>query len=152
MELIRTKRISNLSSKNVTKGIAVLSLTATKILIVDDSITVLAILKKTLNQLGIRDYSVAKDGKDAWDQLNANVKSQPFDLILCDWIMPEISGIDLLKLIRESPSKAISEMRFIMVTGAPEKVKEAMEGGADNFIAKPFTPEELHKKLSFVLR
>lgn len=106
-----------------------LSLKSTKILLVDDSNTVLAILKKTLNQLGIRDYSVANDGKVAWEQLNANVKSQPFDLILCDWIMPEISGIDLLKLIRESPSKGISEMRFIMVTGAPEKVKEAMEGG-----------------------
>jgi two-component system chemotaxis response regulator CheY len=128
------------------------NLTDVKILLVDDSKTVLTILKKELNQLGIRDFSVAKDGKDAWEKLMSESKVHPFDLILCDWIMPEITGIELLKMIRQSPVESVRNMRFIMVTGSGEKVKSAMEEGADNFIAKPFTSEDLLKKLEFVLR
>lgn len=123
-----------------------------KILFVDDSKTILLIIKKTLENIGISDISVAHDGEEAWRLINLEAKTNAYDLILCDWIMPEISGIDLLKMIRSSENPLISNVRFIMVTGAGEKVKEAMQEGADNFISKPFTADDLRKKLEFVFR
>lgn len=127
-------------------------LTQTKILFVDDSQTIVQIIKRTLESIGMNDFMVALDGGEAWRLINLEAKTQAFDLILCDWIMPEISGIELLKLVRKSENPAIANVRFIMVTGAEEKVKEAMMEWADNFISKPFTPEQLKQKLRFVLR
>jgi two-component system chemotaxis response regulator CheY len=128
------------------------SLENTKILLVDDSNTVLTIIKKALAGIGIKKIATAQDGEEALLMLQREAETEPFDLILCDWIMPELSGIDLLKLIRESHFASIARMRFIMITGANEKVKEAMESGADNFISKPFSADDLRKKLEFVLR
>ena len=128
------------------------SLLDIKVLLVDDSNTVLTILKKSLNQIGIKNFSVAEDGSEAWSKLVADADTEPFNLVLCDWIMPEISGIDLLKMVRESANPKIAKIRFIMVTGSSDKVKLAMDAGADNIISKPFTPEFLREKLEFVLR
>jgi len=117
------------------------------ILIIDDYKTMLRIIENLLKQLGFRNIHQATDGSSALVKLGET----KFDLIISDWNMQPMTGLQLLKEVRSSDKfKAIP---FIMVTAEskPENVIAAKQAGVNNYIIKPFNAETLKQKLIAVL-
>ena len=122
--------------------------TSIKVLIVDDFATMRRILKNILKQLGFKNLVEADDGTTAWDVL----EGQKIDLIISDWNMPKMTGLDLLKKVRSSDS--YKKTPFLMVTAEAQKqnVIEAVQAGVSNYVVKPFTAEAISEKLSKILK
>ena len=121
--------------------------TSIKVLVVDDFATMRRIVKGVLKQLGFVNIVEAEDGSIALDTL----KKEEIGLIVSDWNMPNMTGLDLLKAVRgEDGLKGIP---FIMVTaeGLKENVLEAVKVGVTNYIVKPFTPEAFSEKIQAAL-
>lgn len=112
-----------------------------KALVVDDSMTIRRIVIKALSAAGITDYTEAANGLEAV----AAVGHEHFDVILLDWNMPEMSGIETLKAIRNLGIQT----HIIMVTTEAEKVRviEAIRAGVNDYLMKPFTPGQLAEKI-----
>ena len=119
-----------------------------KILLVDDSNTMRRIEKNTLEKMGYGEVHEACDGADAIQKLGAG----GFELVLMDWNMPNMTGIDALKAIKANP--ALKSVPVIMVTSESEKsrIMEAIQAGAANYVVKPFQPETLQEKISAVAK
>jgi len=117
------------------------------ILIVDDFESMRRIVKGTLKSIGFNNFIEAEDGAVALKKL----EKQKVDLIISDWIMPNLNGLDFLKAVRGSDK--FKNIPFIMVTAEGQKgnVLEAINAGVNNYIVKPFTPETLNAKLKKVL-
>jgi len=117
-----------------------------KILVVDDFKTMRKIIKNILTQLGFKNIIEADDGTTALELL----KKQKVDLIISDWNMPKMNGLELLKSIRSDDN--LKDIRFIMVTAEAQKesVIEAIKHGVNQYVVKPFTPETLKEKLEKV--
>lgn len=118
------------------------------ILIVDDVPAIRKVLRRILKQLDFKSLVEAGDGKEAWDIL----ESQPIDLIIADWNMPKMNGLELLKMIRSSDTHKM--IPFLMLTGKVEKenIIEAVNAGATNYVVKPFTAEIISNKLGKILK
>jgi two-component system chemotaxis response regulator CheY len=118
-----------------------------KVLIVDDYPTMLKVLHTLLRQLGFTNIELAEDGAEASEKL----KQDTFGLVISDWNMEPMTGLELLKLVRDDA--AMSDLPFIMITAesSAENVKTAKEAGVSNYIVKPFTADELRTKLVSVL-
>ena len=114
-----------------------------KILIVDDFATMRRIMKNILKQLGFTDITEADDGTSALEELQKNT----FDLIVSDWNMPKMTGLDLLKNVRGNDT--FKDIPFLMVTAEAQKqnVVEAVQAGVSNYVVKPFTAEAISEKL-----
>lgn len=110
-----------------------------KVLVVDDFATMRKIIKNVLKQINIEDVLEAESGKHALSVL----KNDTVDLIISDWIMPEMTGIEFLKACKGDD--AYKGIPFIMVTAEAQKdnIMEAIKSGVDNYIVKPFTPDKL---------
>lgn len=122
-------------------------------LYIDDMSTVRNVLKKIFEELHVESVDSASNGSEAWTKIReASTAGKPYDLILCDWHMPELLGIDLVGMLRLDPDPNIRNVRFVMITGSDEKIRQAIERGVDNFIAKPFSADQLRKKIEFVFR
>lgn len=119
------------------------------ILIVDDYSTMLRIIKNLLNQLGFQNITEALNGQEAFQKIQSADK--PFKLIISDWNMEPVSGIELLKMLRANEN--FKTVPFIMVTAESkaENVIAAKQAGANNYIVKPFNAATLKQKLSMVL-
>ena len=117
-----------------------------KALVVDDSLTIRRIVIKALAIVGIDDATEAADGTEALDAINSD---GVFDLILLDWNMPKMSGIEALRTLREAGNKT----PVIMVTTEAEKsrVIEAIKTGANDYLIKPFSPDQLAAKVKNVM-
>ena len=117
-----------------------------KALIVDDSLTIRRIVRKALAIVGINDAAEAEDGCAALEAVN---KTNDFDLILLDWNMPKMTGIDALKALRQAGNKT----PVIMVTTEAEKsrVIDAIKTGANDYLIKPFSPDQLAAKVKNVI-
>lgn len=122
--------------------------TSIKILIVDDFATMRRILKNILKQLGFKNLVEADDGTTAWDVL----ESQGIDLVISDWNMPKMTGLELLKKVRASDK--YKGTPFLMVTAEAQKqnVIEAVQAGVSNYVVKPFTAEAISDKLEKILK
>ena len=118
-----------------------------KVLIVDDYPTMLKVLQTMLRQLGFTNIDVAEDGAVALEKLKQNT----FVLVISDWNMEPMTGLELLKIVRADA--AMSDLPFIMITAesSADNVKTAKEAGVSNYIIKPFTADELRTKLVSVL-
>ena len=121
--------------------------TSINVLVVDDFATMRRIVKGVLKQLGFTSIIEAEDGDLALKEL----KKEEVGLIVSDWNMPNMSGLDLLKAVRGD--EKLKGIPFIMVTaeGQKENVVEAVKAGVSNYIIKPFTPETFNEKLAKVL-
>ncbi len=110
-----------------------------KVLVVDDFATMRKIVKNVLRQISIENVVEADNGKHALTVL----QTEPVDLIISDWMMPEMTGIEFLKVCKGDEEK--KKIPFIMVTaeGQKDSVMEAIKSGVDNYIVKPFTPDKL---------
>ena len=119
----------------------------TKALVVDDSKTIRTILGRILRELG---YEVceAGDGKQALKVMEAEKAN--VQLVLADWNMPEMNGLELLKCLRKNPE--FSLLKVIMVTTETEmgQMVSALEAGANEYVMKPFTKDILTEKLELV--
>lgn len=117
-----------------------------KVLIVDDSNSVAMVVSGMLKEHGIESVR-AKDGKDAIEVIQ---KECDFDLVLLDWNMPEMDGLDFLKFNQEN--KLINAPIVMMTTeDKPEKIMIALDHGATEYIMKPFTNDILISKIKSVL-
>jgi two-component system chemotaxis response regulator CheY len=118
-----------------------------KILVADDSKAMRLIVTRTLRQAGFGGHDIveATNGKEAYDKVRTEVP----DLVLSDWNMPEMTGIELLRALRAGGN----EVRFGFVTseGSPEMRKLAADEGALFLIAKPFNADTFRDALSSVL-
>jgi len=117
-----------------------------KVLIVDDFATMRRILKNIMKQIGFSDITEADNGKNALKVL----KSQAIDLVLCDWNMPEMPGIEVLNTVRADDK--LKATPFIMVTAEAQKenILEAVKSGVSSYIVKPFTADTVEEKLQKV--
>jgi two-component system chemotaxis response regulator CheY len=117
------------------------------ILIVDDYKTMLRIIRSLLKQLGFDNVDEATDGQDALGKL----RSKKYDLVISDWNMEPMSGLQLLKEVRADGRTA--SVPFIMITAESktENVVAAKEAGVNNYIVKPFNAATLKQKLSTVV-
>ena len=122
--------------------------TSIKVLIVDDFATMRRILKNILKQIGFKNLVEADDGTSAWDIL----QGQSIDLIISDWNMPKMTGLELLKKVRASDQ--YKRTPFLMVTAEAQKqnVIEAVQAGVSNYVVKPFTAEAISDKLEKILK
>ena len=115
-----------------------------KALVVDDSRAVRMILTRTLQEIG---YEVceASNGREALEVIEA--EKATVTLVLADWNMPEINGLDLLKRLRQDPQ--LAALVVVMVTSENEldHMVAALEAGANEYVMKPFTKDILLEKL-----
>lgn len=123
-----------------------------KILLVDDFSMVRASIKNILKDLGITNIHEAKDGQQGLDMLaEAQSKNEPFDLVFCDWNMPNMSGIDMLKEVKSRPE--LSDLPIVMVTAERDRanVVQALKQGAKDYVVKPFNKAQISKKIERIL-
>jgi two-component system, chemotaxis family, chemotaxis protein CheY len=118
------------------------------ILVVDDFATMRRILKGSLKKIGFSNIFEAEDGKVALQVLS----KEDIGLIVSDWNMPNMTGIELLKAVRSND--AFKNIPFLMVTaeGQRENILEAVNAGVSNYVVKPFTPDTIAEKLKSVFK
>lgn len=117
-----------------------------KILLVDDSISLRMVAKKVLINLGYENVTLADDGTTALEKL----KEHSFDLVISDWNMKEMSGIELVQEMNSDQS--LKHIPFLLVTGEEDQdaLLEAIKAGISNFMTKPYNAEILSKKIERV--
>ena len=116
------------------------------ILIIDDYNTMRRIVRNLLKQLGFENADEAADGNEAFKKM----KEKTYGLVVSDWNMEPMDGLELLKLVRSDPQ--LKATPFIMVTAEskPENVMIAKQAGVSNYIVKPFNAETLKTKMTSV--
>ena len=114
-----------------------------RILIVDDFSTMRRIVKNLLNDLGFTNTAEADDGTTALVEL----QKAKFDLVVTDWNLPGMPGIDLLKAIRADESLAKIPVLMVTAEAKREQIIEAAQAGVNGYIIKPFTAATLEDKL-----
>lgn len=117
------------------------------ILIVEDSELQREICIVQLQQIGFEKITGAANGVEALDYLENN----PVDLIVSDWEMPEMDGLELLRTVKENPKLQKIPFLILTVHNDPKKNQEALDLGAMDFIIKPSTPDSLHMKIRKIL-
>ena len=117
-----------------------------KVLVVDDSAVMRQIIKKNLKELGFSDLSEAEDGAAGLKKAG----EEPVDLIVSDWNMPNMTGLEFLKAVRADAS--LKGIAFIMVTSEAdkEKIMEAVQAGVNQYIVKPFNAMQLEEKIKAI--
>ncbi|PKN20806.1 MAG: response regulator [Deltaproteobacteria bacterium HGW-Deltaproteobacteria-6] len=118
-----------------------------KVLIVDDFATMRKVVRNLLKQVGYEDIVEAEDGVMALKAL----KSQKIDVIVSDWNMPNMTGLELLKAVRAD--EELAKTPFLMVTAEAlqDNVVAAVKAGVNNYIVKPFTAEVLNEKIKKIM-
>lgn len=118
----------------------------TRILVVDDMMTMRKIVARTCKELGFSDITEASDGQLGWEALQS--APVPLELVISDWNMPNCTGIDLLRRVRSDTR--YKKIPFMLLTAESEghQVAEAVKAGVDNYIVKPFTMEILQVKMA----
>ena len=113
-----------------------------KCLIADDSRIIRMVLAKILSNLGF-EIEEAEDGDEVIEKC---LKTEP-DLVIMDWWLPVIDGIDVLYKIRDDKNIRQPRIVFCSSNADPEKISEALDGGADDYLMKPFDEEIIKAKL-----
>lgn len=118
------------------------------VLVVDDAATMRRIVRSLLRELGIKNVREAEDGEMAFEDL----KRQKADLVVSDWAMPKMTGIELLRAIRQDEN--LKETPVLMVTAESKKenIMEAVQAGVNNYIVKPFNSKTLEEKLNKIFK
>ena len=121
-----------------------------KILIVDDSSTMRRIIGNVVMQLGFAkdSFDEAEDGVKAWKLLSEG----RYDVILTDWNMPNMNGLELVKKVRSEGAHLKTPIIMITTEGGKGEVITALKAGVNNYIVKPFNAEVLKEKLDGVLK
>lgn len=123
----------------------------TSVLVVDDMMTMRKLVKKAFTSLGFNRVTEAENGAVAFEKIRFLAQSgAPIQLIISDWNMPEMTGIELLKKVRESSFGRNTP--FILLTAESEKsqVLEALQARVSGYLVKPFTTDQISEKLKAV--
>lgn len=131
----------NLPEKSISKFMKINEI---RILLVDDMESMRGIIKSTLQKLGVVNIHTAINGYDAIKTLS----KKEVDLVISDWDMPKVTGIEFLKYMRSTTK--YKKMPVILLTASNERsrVKEAIEAGASDYLTKPFKAADLEQKLT----
>ncbi len=112
-----------------------------KVLFIDDDALVRTLVGMLLKEMGLTDNLWATNGREALTLL----KRKPTDLIISGWSMPEMDGLELLNTCKEDPG--LKKIPFIIIGSREELRAKALEAGADAYIVKPFSLDELQEAL-----
>ena len=118
-----------------------------KVLAVDDSATMRRIIKNQLKQSGIEDVDEAENGREALTLLGRG----QYDLLITDWNMPEMSGIDFIRTVRSMPDIKDTPVLMVTTNAAKDDIVEALKAGVNSYVVKPFTPDTMKEKIEAVL-
>ncbi|MCS7000494.1 MAG: chemotaxis response regulator CheY [Bacteroidota bacterium] len=118
----------------------------TTFLVVDDSPTMRRIVRNVLQDNGFENIVEADDGTTAIEML----KAKKVDVVITDWNMPTMTGLELLKVIRSFPQWSALPVLMVTSEARKENIIAAAQAGATGYIVKPFTPETLVEKLNKV--
>jgi DNA-binding response OmpR family regulator len=121
----------------------------TRVLVVDDDRVTRRIVSVKLSGLGY-EVAEAEDGREALDRVEGN---EVPDLMILDSFMPRLNGIQTVRALRENPDPEISTLPIVMLTArqSEQDVVEGLEAGVDDYIAKPFSTDELAARIRTVL-
>ncbi|NOX38402.1 MAG: response regulator [Calditrichaeota bacterium] len=119
-----------------------------KCLIVEDSIIVRRILGSVLKKLGVTHILEAGDGKTAWHYL----EREPVDLVITDWNMPEMDGLELVQAIRKHERTSHIPVIMITIRDRQDDVMKAYEYQVNSYIVKPFSLKSLKEKIEQVIK
>lgn len=127
----------------------VVDYSALRVLVVDDNQNMRRILRAVLAGLGVRDIQEAADGAEGLERFQAH---NP-DIVITDWVMPVVDGLELTRLIRLRPSSVNPYVPIIVVSGHTERSRiiQAREAGIHEFVAKPVSARALHDRISAVV-
>ena len=117
-----------------------------KMLIVDDSKAMGTFLASIAQEISFA-TTEARDGREALSLLVRNDPREPFDVALVDWEMPRMNGLEFIQTVRRNRDFAPVKLLMITALNSMERVAEALEAGADDFLMKPVTKEMLLEKL-----
>ena len=115
-----------------------------RVLVVDDEEEIRDLIQEILRDLGIVRVHLAENGEMAWQRLSRS--ELDYDLVISDWLMPRMDGLELLQKMRQFGSETLFMMLTVKVTG--EAVTAAVESGVTLYVAKPFTYGDFSKKVS----
>ena len=117
-----------------------------KLLVVDDSSTMRAIIKNQLKGMGFTNVILAEDGAMGLKFANKS----DFDLIISDWNMPKMTGLEFLKAVLADGK--LKETAFMLLTSVDDKnsISEALQAGVNQYIIKPFTANQLQDKINLI--
>ncbi|HOC59453.1 MAG: response regulator [Syntrophaceae bacterium] len=118
-----------------------------KVLIVDDFATMRKVVRNLLKQSGYEDIVEAEDGVMALKVL----KSQKIDVVVSDWNMPNMTGLELLKAVRADADLAKTPFLMVTAEALQDNVVAAVKAGVNNYIVKPFTAEVLNEKIKKIM-
>ncbi len=114
-----------------------------KILIAEDDVTTRRLLEILLSKWGY-EIVVTGDGKEAWHAMQA---TNPPQMAILDWMMPEMSGVELCRKIRESITPSLTYIILLTVKDRKEDIVSGLDAGANDYVIKPFEQEELRARL-----
>jgi two-component system chemotaxis response regulator CheY len=118
-----------------------------RFLVVDDFAPMREIVRKVLQELGYEHIQEANDGATALPLL----LSSPFDMLITDWNMPKLPGIELLRAVRAEPKLAGLPVLMVTAEVKREQIIAATQAGVNGYIIKPFTPQALAAKVQKIL-
>ncbi|NRA30642.1 MAG: response regulator [Parvularculaceae bacterium] len=117
-----------------------------KVLVVDDMSISRGLITQTLAQVGVQNIRYAEDGREALQKM----REDPAHLVISDYNMPKMTGIELLYALRQNPKT--QKVGFILITGKATRqiLEEGVHLKMNNYLLKPFEPQDLLKKISEV--
>jgi two-component system chemotaxis response regulator CheY len=117
-----------------------------RFLVVDDSSTMRRIITNTLNKIGQHDVIEASNGREGLEKL----ATTDVDLIITDWNMPEMNGIDFIRALRASATLKETPVLMVTTNAAKDDIVEALRAGVNSYIVKPFSPDTFKEKIEAV--
>jgi len=115
----------------------------TRVLVVDDFESMRRIVGQLLREMGFRDITLADDGATAL----ALLREDDFGLLLTDWHMPQMDGLDLVRAVRADPRLNAIPILMVSAEATREQIIEAVRAGVNGYVVKPFTPQILRAKI-----
>ncbi|MGE0761133.1 MAG: response regulator [Vicinamibacterales bacterium] len=119
-----------------------------RFLVVDDSRTMRRIIINTLHKLGYKECHEASNGREGIERL----ATTPVDMVITDWNMPEMSGIEFIRAIRGSETTKHLPVLMVTTNAAQDDIVQALHAGVNNCVVKPFTPDTIKDKIEAALR
>ena len=118
-----------------------------RVLVVDDSSTMRRIIINTLQKIGYQDALEAANGREALDKL----ATSKVDLIITDWNMPGMSGIEFVRSVRADAAHAALPVLMVTTNAAKDDIVEALRAGVSSYVVKPFTSDTMKEKLEAIM-
>jgi two-component system chemotaxis response regulator CheY len=124
-----------------------------RILIIDNISNMRQATRKMLNEIGFKNVKDCGDAKSAWKVIEEqNQLNEPFEFILCEFDLPDQTGVEFLKQLRSDSS--LAKVPVLMVTGNSQQavIVQAIQAGANNFLIKPFSAQNLMEKVAVIFK